>query len=415
MDHPLSARPDPVDPRDRVCYQISVPNSRAHRAAFFGALLNLASAYNWADDPTHAARDVAILWRDIIDNVQICPAPLPMGGAGGDDDNMIRQNPDNPCELQTSINGIDWCTFADFSLCLPEPAQPGGGTPQPSSGGGQECYQGEMAANSKWLLPAPVSSGDVLDLTNATGAGNDGTISPWQCPDGSTYFGGICIPATGGVSGGDPEPSVYHMRLLYVIAGNYYDAMAGPFTVPGGITGEQVEVQVNDDVISDNAGSYRFKVCVTNNQAGSFSHLFDFTIGSGGFMPISHGAPCGVYVPGVGWQSVFDPDGGSQDNELRLAQTGLPSSEFVTASDIYSSPASINANAAGTWDGVSFGAQFDPIAPLTSGTNIHAVASAGSPFVSSSFRIDIVENVSNADNKITLSQLVVNGEGTDPF
>lgn len=58
-----------VDPPERVCYTIAVPKERQHIAAFLGALQNLGSGAQWADDEAHTAKDVAQVWREIIDNL----------------------------------------------------------------------------------------------------------------------------------------------------------------------------------------------------------------------------------------------------------------------------------------------------------------------------------------------------------
>jgi len=398
--------PDVVDPPDRICYQISVPNNRFHKAAFFGALLDLASAYKWSDDPAHTAKSVALVWRDIIDDIRLCPAPLLVGGAGGDDENMIRQNPDNPCELQTSINGTDWCTFADFSLCLPAPAQPGGGTTQPPIGGGLACYQAEMQANSRWLLPTVVSSGDVIDLTNATGAGNDGTVSPWHCPDGSTFFAGACIAGTAGPFGLDPLPTANHMSLLYFIAGAYYDAMAGPFTVPGGITTEQVEVQVNDAGLSDNSGSYRFQVCVTNNQTGTWVHTHDLRISPGPWVQNNTllGNP---WAAGVGYSAGFH--GGDKGVQIKAAM----SSRVLTRITLYFTMTAPDASA--DWDCEVTAPAFSLFGQGTPAAGDQSQTGTGSAvateLIVSAFSSVGAGNVGDS----TIYKVVTEGQGTDPF
>jgi len=180
------------------------------------------------------------------------------------------------------------------------PGQPGGGSEQPPADGGSACYNGQMPATGGWLVPTIVSAGDTVELTEAQGAGQDGTLSPWYCPNGQTFFAGACIGA-GGVSGSDPLPSVNHMSLLFLIDGVYYDAMNGPVTVPGGVSNVPVEVVLNDSVLSDNSGSYAFKVCVTNNQAGSWSSLFDLKLNN--YADILS-IPYGTWVAGVGIQGV---------------------------------------------------------------------------------------------------------------
>jgi hypothetical protein len=276
--------PDVVKPAKHICFQVPVPNDRHHVAAFLGAIYELAWQNSWQRDPAHTAKAVAAVWLDIFNNLKLCDDCATTGMAGADGDElMIRQNPANPCELQTSIDGVTWCTFADLSKCVPAPQQPGDGAPQPPGDGGQVCYHAEMQASGMYLVPTPVNTGDVLEIQNAMGAGNDGTVSPWHCPNGDTFFAGGCVGGTGGLSGGDPAAAVNHMRLIVNIGGTYYDGMAGPITVPGGVSAVQPVIQVNDSAIGDNAGSYRFDVCVTNNGVVGWSHEFDFSTGAHGW------------------------------------------------------------------------------------------------------------------------------------
>jgi len=65
--------PDVINPLETMCVQIQVPKERFHIAAFRGALLNLASAAQWADDPDHTAKLVANVWRDVINSMtEVC-------------------------------------------------------------------------------------------------------------------------------------------------------------------------------------------------------------------------------------------------------------------------------------------------------------------------------------------------------
>lgn len=69
--------PDVINPPTRKCFTILVPNDVQHLAAFRGALLNLASATNWADDEAHTAKDVANVWKGIVVDVTECGAGIP--------------------------------------------------------------------------------------------------------------------------------------------------------------------------------------------------------------------------------------------------------------------------------------------------------------------------------------------------
>jgi len=64
--------PAVVNPGTRKCFTINVPDEPYHLAAFRGALLALGSAYNWADDVDHTAKDVALVWRGVIADMADC-------------------------------------------------------------------------------------------------------------------------------------------------------------------------------------------------------------------------------------------------------------------------------------------------------------------------------------------------------
>jgi hypothetical protein len=107
--------PDPVNPPERLCVVVRVPNSTAHREAFIGAVSELTHAYNWASDSAHTAVDAALVWSDVFWE-------------------MMQQFYDNDCEgsmnccydvvehrvtsdghMEIRINGGDW---------IPDPNDP---------------------------------------------------------------------------------------------------------------------------------------------------------------------------------------------------------------------------------------------------------------------------------------------------
>lgn len=270
-------------------------------------LYQLTLQATWATDDPDALNLVQARAMTLISQfIQGCvPPPQPgSNGAGGDEEYMLRQNPDNPCELQSSVDGVHWCTWADLSKCQPAVTQPGGGTPQPPAGGGQTCYDAVMNASEQWNVPTVVNAGDQITFSGAEGAGADGGIDGlWYCPNGQTFFGGACIGIPGTKSA-DIANTIPHMRLIVNVGGTWYDAYNTSFTVPGGVVNSPVVVQVNDSTISDNSGSYRFKVCVTNNGAVQWTHTFDFTRSDEGFTASSGE---GVYTPGVGWVCQHNP------------------------------------------------------------------------------------------------------------
>ena len=252
------------------------------------------------------------------------PDPNAQPGVGGDEDYMLRQNPSNPCELQFSVDGTHWCTWADLSLCKPNVAQPGGGSTQPAPGGGQACYHGIMQAKEQWNVPTVVSAGDQITFSNVSGAGADGGIDGlWYCPNGQTFFAGACIGVPG-TKNADIANTIAHMRLIVNVGGTWYDAYNTSFTVPGGVSNSPVIVQINDSNIADNSGSYAFDVCVTNNaEQATWTHTFDFTTTDGAFAPIAVTVGvAGTYVAGTGWKAAhYQSPAANYYNGIILAKT----------------------------------------------------------------------------------------------
>lgn len=177
------------------------------------------------------------------------------------------------CGEWTDIPGQEGVT-------LDGPTQPGSGSPQPAAGGGCQTYHARVNANSQWLIPTVVNTGDVLNFSGAKGAGTDGT-GIWYCPDGEVFIAGGCF---GGqfTSGGDPAPAISHMRLIVKIGSStYYPADGGSITVPAGISGANAVLQVNDASLGDNSGDYVVDVEVCNNVATRYSHTWNFATGPG--------------------------------------------------------------------------------------------------------------------------------------
>jgi len=105
--------PAMVDPPRRA-FCITIPNEQFHVAAFFGTLQTLAEWWNWQRDAEHTATMVAQVWRSVVNSAHV---------AFYDEEcqmYLLRQNPNELCQLQQSIDGGDTWTLAfDFALCIP--------------------------------------------------------------------------------------------------------------------------------------------------------------------------------------------------------------------------------------------------------------------------------------------------------
>jgi len=253
--------PDVIDPPERVCFTIEVPKNRYHIAAFRGALLNLASAVNWQDDPDHTAKEVAKVWDKVYLQVKTCVEPDISTGILLEDfmSQQIRISPDDSCIIQMWC--IDhWEDWYDPRACIP------GSIEQPTNGddlGSGECREWDVSlrGSEKWLLPVAVNEGDTIEITGASGAWNDSTLG-WNCVDGRAFFAGICgTPEPAEV--GDPLQTANHMRLIVNIDDTWFDAYNQLVAVPGGTSDGQVYFQANDDSLEGNSGtvSFHVKIC----------------------------------------------------------------------------------------------------------------------------------------------------------
>jgi len=269
--------PAVVNPAGRRCFIIEVPDERMHIAAFRGALLNLASAYKWQDDPDHTARDVANVWKEIVANVRTCPPDCEpdLGGTTLEDlmSQQIRISPDDSCIIQMWC--IDhWEDWYDPRACIAE------GSTQPEPGGEldpDECrlFNATLPGNSQYLLPIPVEEGYTLTITNARGGTSYDAGVNWRCPNGQSYALGACSGSNSDAGGGFPKPDEPVGRLIALIDGVWYDAYNTVIHVPAGVSSGDVLFQVNDDDIFDNTGSLSFVVEVCNAGTQYESFTFD--------------------------------------------------------------------------------------------------------------------------------------------
>lgn len=253
-----------------------------------------------------------------------------LGSSGAGDDFMLRQSPDNPCLLQSSVDGVNWCTWADLSKCTGQPMQPGNGSPVPPSGKCQD-YFGTVLFGSRWLLPVAVSTGDVIKVTNAVGTwASAGDLFLPRCPDGLLFFQpesalpelDACIEGTGHTEPGDPAPTINHDSLIGFDGTNYYDcgpaASSTPviITIPSGINKANFYFLANTPDTTG-FGSVQFDVNLCNNQAASWVATLDFTNGPQGFALDSNAnLPAGVgqWIAAQGW---LDTDAHATTGEWR--------------------------------------------------------------------------------------------------
>lgn len=323
--------PENPNPPGEICFKVRVPDDPAYIRAFKAQIEMLSYWWNWDRDVAHTARLCARRWFKVWNDLVAgnCDEPSRFGAGNMEYESMIRQNPTNPCLIETSADGIHWCAFIDLSLCLAGSGQPGP-SKQPPPSGGQECYTINFQASSLGNVPTVVNTGDVVTLQSAQGAGASNLSLDWQCVDGEAFFAGLCSGG-GFYDAGDPLPTAKHGALIFKIAGVYYYlAVGSSLTVPAGVVNEPVFVQRND-ALTGASGSYQVQVCVTNNKAGTWCHSWDLKVNSGPLVPfVSPFAEQEAnWVAGQGWEPTDWHIDAS--NYYRGCQLTIPVSTTITS------------------------------------------------------------------------------------
>lgn len=257
--------PEVVHPTGYRKFVICVPDERFYIAAFQGLLLELTYSKNWQRDEDHTAAEVTRVWQAALATMECEVLP------------QFRQ-PDI-CVLEVSLDGGEtWTQIFDATTCvingvnegildalddgtLAPGGQSGPGTPPTEAH--CETFIVQLDGNGYYKLPISVHDGWTIQITNAEGAAYLGLEYLWRCPDGHYFSLGDC-------GGTQPEDGDYPMpgepvgRLIVDVGGIFYDAYNTTITVPEDTGEVDVVFQINDDVLGDNGGSFRFKVEVCN-------------------------------------------------------------------------------------------------------------------------------------------------------
>lgn len=307
--HPYRAFPDPipVPPPNRgdFCFVID----GKWKPYLLGAIFPLLIERTWDGADTELLKQAGDLLYAIA-SAKKCEAPDTTGIDVED------------CEMKLRICGgklqvCDCGVWVDVPSCDDnpggfEPTQPGGGTDQPQPGGGSKQYCGALAGLQKWILPTPVSTGDVLLFSRLLGAANDGIELAWHCPDGWLFAAGSCFENIIYNGGTDPLMGTRHMEIVAEINGTFYDVLnvddqgaPQPFTIPSGISNAQVTLQYNVDYGGHIYGECTFCVDVTNNQAAGWLLNQNLLIVPDHWTPAIAGisGTQSVWTSGTGWVS----------------------------------------------------------------------------------------------------------------
>ncbi len=319
--------PVPADPQKWICVQMTIPDSLGHRAAFLGAISNLATWRVWQRDLGHNATIVAELWKKARRSVKfvLCEASPQQIGVSVrinpmDDLIQVIEDVNGHCLLQyRCCEGADWITVATLSDLQSNPSGAGN---QPAPGGGvsQDCVT--LFANSSYIIPIPVNTGDKIEITSAVGKWSD-QFARWLCIDGNLFF--IDCTGVGGASGaaGDFLPSANHMSAIVQFSTGYFALYPGAsLIVPAGIVNEQPTIIANKPAV--NSGDGWIDVCwkVTNNQTSTWTRTLDFKLGPQGFTFIPFGGgDQGIWTPGQGYQTTLNNVSGAPDTSLIIHRT----------------------------------------------------------------------------------------------
>lgn len=320
--------PGTVNPPGRKLITLCIPDEPYHVAAFRGALQSLGSAYNWADDPDHKAKDVAKVWRDIIDE--------------GDSCLEFRQD---GCHLYLVANGIETliyngqeCIDANILDGVLNRSNSGAlGPPSP-----QQCNTYSVALNvgDTWRYPNAISTGDTILMSNWQGGATDLGLANvfWICPSGTVYQFGSCSDTLRSATsyGTDPLQTAPHLAVIAQIGSDYYDIWnsssgitPATFTVPAGYANAPLKILMNiGDIVTHVAAGQMWgeiTVCATH----LWCYAWDFTISDYGWQPVAFFNAACSYVPGVGFR--YSGSGSAPGVNLFavIRKVGLTASDFV--------------------------------------------------------------------------------------
>lgn len=108
--YPVPETPAP-EGRRYVC--VPVPDDQMHRLAFINQLRQLSKWTAWDYDEAHSAITCAAVWEEITQDVR--QQLNENEGCGVNFD--VRANPEVPCHLEKTTDGVTWEQWADVSNC----------------------------------------------------------------------------------------------------------------------------------------------------------------------------------------------------------------------------------------------------------------------------------------------------------
>lgn len=429
LKHNKFPMPTLINPPGRICVTIRVPDDPDHWANFWGALDELAQGRSYFDGPPGSVKGVIQVWRDVLYNVEIDTCkPIKPINIGIEQEDFMPLRVDCDCNVFVTC-----CDGTEKQLLTSDQVKAllGGsvvdGAPQPGAGACQD-YNLTIHSGQLQIVPTTVNTGDTITLVSAKGATTQDGVG-WQCPDGSIFFGGAC--AGGGVfDGAALMPAVLIGKVILFLNSVYYDLTPGvPFTVPGGVSVQTPYVTVNYDPASTHfGGDLQTGVKVCNNAALTFTHTFDMLTAAGGFTaftPAGTTGPAGHWVPGTGWQSDTQSDAGlfATARRITIKRTGIGAFTLNSIEIVYTQAKGTD-NTGGAEQAVLVHvnpAAIDEINHILSATinGVNDFTGLTSAAATTEIVIYLTDGVDNyptdPGGQLTLTKLVVGGNGADPF
>jgi len=410
LHYPPNQIPANVDPPGLRCIQITIPDDDEWEQLLYSVIYRqLAMVWtNWQRTGDRTGADLNIRWRQALRTWKHCDnGPVPLGTLVEFNamDNLIQVICDDSgkCILQYRCDVCSpWQTAANITDLQTNPS---GGGNQPAPGGGSSTDCVTIYCNQEYTIPIPVTTGDKIEITSATGKWSD-QFARWLCIDGNLFF--IDCTGVGGASGasGDPLPSANHLSAIVRFSTGYYALYPGAsLIVPSGVSNEQPTILANKPTV--NSGSGWIDICwkVTNNAIKTWCHNLDFTLAPYGFVSDPREGYTAAWTPGIGW---LNTSGSGHKTEVKFTSGTaftITKIEWV-CSDTNASPADASAGWYFPVPTQFPGAQIDP---TMTGPN----SGSGSGHVTNT----LMAYAQQSDNggTIVLVSARISGVGFDPF
>jgi len=423
FQQPIPVPPLPPDQGEQICVQFGAQ----WLPYVLGSLQQLLEQTTW-DVPTDAAlTDAQMQANELIYLFQRgAPCALPGALHSMEVEDFMPLRVDCDCNVfVTCCDGteIQLASLKDVYQAITNNPT---GAPQPPAGG-CATYHANMSAKDQFLVPTPIDTGDTILIENASGAVKDNQLPyVWNCPDGSQFIAGACLPFTSPAQASDPLSTAFHGQMVININGTYYALTPGStFTVPGGVSNIQPTVQANLQ-LSTAEGSFQYDVKVCKAGSSTWTRTINFLISDGGFSNWTGSTQSGPgsWVSGVGWESADHTNvSGAHFQSINL-QRLLPSFHLTSISLTFTlTKGTSDHDSSGLLSGngpnpssISFGINV-PLSVMSNGAG--QVVTSGVISLTGTYLV-VYLNAAERDSAVTggsmtLTSMTITGDGPAPF